>query len=205
VKPNVLNIEGYVDDADVKQQLDVDQGSPVKHESDGSVTITVDQLWMTDVGNLAHKRLSAFADAVNPLNWDVCEETKSFFVSMVEVPPPSANWPKVIDETVRLIAGDPSSDVTARLQFDYTTGAIVECTYDLVPVPHAPILVDHGWVRATKFSDQVTDVNGVTGQVKFFRFGSLKTIRFRDGRRLPDAILAMVWGWGATQLVACVP
>ena len=201
--PNVFNVDGYVVDVDVNQQLGVDLSS-VQHEPDDSVTLITDQLWMTDVGKLAGLDLDAFEGAVDPRNWDACPATKSFFVSMREVPPVHSGWPKVIDETVRLRPGSPHPDVTARLKFGYRVApAIVECDYALDPASGPEIVVDRGWVKATKFRHEVTDVSGVSGQVNFFRFRSSKTIRFADGRRLPDPILATLWGWAATRLVDC--
>src|SRR4051794_24455356 len=116
---HIYNVDGYVRSPRVRRQVGVDPVS-VRHNRDGSVTLTADQLWMTDVGKLAAKPLTAFAGAVDPLNWDDCTATKSFFIRMQEVPPPTSSvppWTKVIDETVRLHPGSPHPDVTTRLTF----------------------------------------------------------------------------------------
>jgi len=205
VTPNVFNIDGYVVDVDVNDQLHIDL-SKVSHDH-GVVTLTTDQLWMTDVGKLAGKPLAAFKGAVDPRKWDTCPATKPFFVNMEQVQR-HKGWPKVIDETVRLIPTSPASDVTTRLEFGYeATEAIVATQFDLVPGFDPPggkaIVVDNGFVKATKLRANVTDVNGVTGDVDFFRFTSQKQIKFADGRRLPDGILTMLWGWGAVRHVDC--
>jgi hypothetical protein len=200
----VGNINGYVYDDGVNTQLHVDL-SHVAHNPDGSVTLLTDQLWMTDVGMLAGRTLSTFKGVADPRNWDDCSATKSFFVKMQEVPPLKApnQWPKVIDETVRLQPGRPSSEVTARLKFDFAnSAAIVQCSFDLQPPPNE-IIVDKGWMKATEITATVTDVHGDSGPVTFFRIRSSKTIKFRDGRQAPDPILATVWGWGARRLVEC--
>ena len=201
----IYNVDGYVLDTHINQQLGIDL-SNVRHEKDGSVTLITDQLWMTKVGNLAGKPLSAFKGAVDPRNWDDCSATKSFFVAMREVPPPTppASWPKVIDETVRLHPFRQHPDVTARLVFEYeVTPTVVKCKYDLDPANRGDIVVDNGGVAATKISVRVTDHLGASGRATFFRFTSRKTIKFAKERLPPDPITAMVWGWAAIRLVDC--
>jgi hypothetical protein len=204
---HIYNVDGYVLDHRVNDKVGVDSVS-VHHNDDGSVTLTADQLWMTDVGKLAGKPLAAFSGVVDPLNWDVCTATKSFFVSMQEWPhstrrePP---WTKVIDETVRLHPGSSHPDVTTRLIFDYkVTQDVVQCTFDLDPSkPTGEIVIDKGWVQATKINPLVTDHHDHTEHLELFRFRSSKRIKFRDGRQPPDAILATFWGWAATKLIDC--
>jgi hypothetical protein len=202
---HIYNVDGYVLDTVINAKLHVDL-SNVRHEKDGSVTLITDQLWMTHVGKLARKPLSAFEGAVDPRNWDDCSATKSFFVAMREVPPPTppASWPKVIDETVRLHPFSPHPDVTARLSFTYeATAAVVECKYKLDPNNRREIVVDKGGVTATKISHKVTDRLGNSGQATFFRFTSHKRIKFAKQHLPPDPITAMVWGWAAIRLVDC--
>jgi hypothetical protein len=145
---------------------------------------------------------------VDPLNWDDCTATKSFFVTMQEWPRTTASqppWHKVIDETVRLHPGSQNPDVTTRLAFDYrVTEDVVQCTFDLHDPAHPhEIVIDKGWVQATKINPLVTDDRGHTAHVEFFRFRSSKRIKFADGRQPPDPILATFWGWAATKLIDC--
>ena len=204
---HIYNVDGYVLDLRVNHELGVDHVS-VHHNGDGSVTLTADQLWMTDVGKLAGKPLAAFTGVVDPLNWAVCTATNSFFVSMAEWPHPTRRqppWTKVIDETVRLHPGSSPPDVTTRLTFDYKVEQhVVQCTFDLDPAkPPGEIVIDKGWVQATKINPLVTDDRGQTEHVEFFRFRSSKRIKFRNGRQPPDPILATFWGWAATKLIDC--
>src|SRR5436190_11795090 len=202
----IYNVDGYVLSPRVNQQVGVDKVS-VHHNRDGSVTLTADQLWMTDVGNLARKPLAALTGVVDPLNWDDCVATKSFFIRMQEVPPPTSSlppWKKVIDETVRLHPGSPNPDVTTRLIFNYKVQLdVVQCTFDLDPANRNEIAIDKGWVQAVKINPLVTDDRGNREHVEFFRFRSSKRIKFRDTRQPPDAILATFWGWAATKLIDC--
>jgi len=202
--PQVANVDGYVYDVGVNAQLNVDLVA-VRHNPGGSVTLVTDQLWMTNVGMLAGKPLSTFQGAVDPRNWDDCPATKSFFVRMAEVPPPKARdaWPKLMDETVRLVPTSPSSEVTARLEYDYAkTADFVQCSFDLRP-PIDEIIVDVGWMKATKITATVTDIHGVRGPVTFFRIRSSKKVMFKNASQVPDPILATIWGWGAKRLVEC--
>jgi hypothetical protein len=202
VTVHIYNLDGYVADTHVNHQLGIDHSS-VKHEHDGSVTLDTDQLWMVNIGKFAGKPLRAFEGAVDPRKWDDCPNTKSFFVKMSEVPP-KRPWPKVMDETVRLYPGSPNPDVTARLVFDYeVTNDIVKCTFDLDPASPPVIVVDRGWVKATKITAPLIDDRGAPEQVTFFRFRSHKTIKFAKERQVPDPILACLWGWAATRLVDC--
>jgi hypothetical protein len=207
--PHIYNVDGYVLNPHVNQQVGVDPVG-VHHNGDGSVTLTADQLWMTHVGKLAGDPLAAFEGVVDPRNWDDCVATNSFFISMQEVPPPTPPktpppWTKVIDETVRLHPGSPHPDVTTRLTFDYeVTRAVVQCTFNLDDPAHPhEIVIDKGWVQATKINPLVTDDLGHTEHVEFFRFRSSKRIKFADGRQPPDPILATFWGWAATKLIDC--
>lgn len=203
---HIYNVDGYVLDPRVNHEVGVDPVS-VHHNGDGSVTLTADQLWMTDAGNLAEKPLAAFTGVVDPLNWDVCGATKSFFISMQEVPPPTSSqppWTKVIDETVLLHPGSSPPDVTTRLIFDYKVQHdVVQCTFDLDPANPHEIVIDKGWVQATKINPLVTDDRGHAEHVELFRFRSSKRIKFADERQPPDAILATFWGWAATKLIDC--
>jgi hypothetical protein len=203
---HIYNVDGYVLDPRVNQKVGVDVVG-VHHNGDGSVTLTADQLWMTHVGKLAGKPLAAFAGVVDPLNWDICTATKSFFVNMQEWPrstPSQPPWTKVIDETVRLHPGSPHPDVTTRLTFTYkVTEDVVQCTFDLDPANRNEIVIDKGWVHATKINPLVTDDRGHTEHVELFRFRSSKRIKFRNGRQPPDPILATFWGWAATRLIDC--
>jgi len=198
------SLDGYVYDPHVNQRLNVID-SRVRHNPDGSVTLTTDQLWMTTAGRFANRPLSDFDKLANPLNWDQCDSTKSFFVNMEEVAPPTAanHWPKTIDETVQLQPGLGTSEVTARLAFNFASNSMsVGCTYHLVTP--GDMTEDHGDVEAKPLTVQL--LNPDTHQrvtFTFFRVKSEKTIAFADHHQDPDAIVAMVWGWGADRIAEC--
>lgn len=197
------NLDGYVVDSGVNRSLSV-VDVHVRHNPDGSVTLTTDQLWMTTEGKFANKPLSAFDKVANPLNWDKCASTKSFFVKMKEVhPTPPSQWPKVIDETVQLLPGRTGSQVTARLTFDFASNSkYVGSTYRLAA--RGAITEDRGYVQAVPVTIQWRDPDtGVLENVTFFRLSSEKTIEFATGGLGPDPFVAMVWGWGAHRMVEC--
>jgi hypothetical protein len=200
VTPQIHNQNGWVRDVHILNALNV-EWSHVTDQPGGAVTLLADMLWMTDVGKFAGKDLTAFHGVVNPLNWDQCAATKSFFVQMVELNP-HRGWPKEINETVALNPASPNATVTAHLEFSYDpTPPLVQNAFHLLT--QGEIVVDRGWVKATKISYSVPDGTGALVPVDFFRFSSKKTVKFLDGHHASDFALKTFWGYAALRFMDC--